>query len=708
VRLNAGPMPLDQLLEIGIEVADALDAAHKEGIVHRDIKPGNLFLTERGHTKILDFGVAKLTYPESAIADAPTVVHAAESAGLTHRGALVGTLAYMSPEQARGDPADSRADIFALGGVIYEMAAGIPAFSGASPAELRDAILTHAPMPVTRLNPALPPALAIAVEKALEKDPRLRYQHASDLRTDLARIRRDTEELRAQPPVGTPLARTLPRWATNWRWWIAAGFAALILALAARQSGILRPSGEELRSVAVLPFVNDTGEASLEYLSDGLAVNLTNRLTDLRSLTVKSRSAAFRYRGRTDDPQSAGRELGVGGVLTGSVRQRQDLLVVAVELVETSTGNQLWGAQFSRPAGDLFALEEEMARSIVSTLALRLTPEEEQRLARRYTDNVDAYHLYLQGSFHAATFREEGLRRAIEYYRRALDLDPRYALAYTGLAHAYFWFTDWYAPSKEVSPLAIDAARRALEIDDRLADAHGLLALVTFVYDWNWKDSEREFLRALELEPGNERLRAYYAWLLVATGRAERAVAEAARARETDSPAAEIHCVAGLALYLAREYQEASAAEQRAIELDPNFTWAYVIRGRILQAQGRLGEALPLLEKARALEPRLPEALAALGSAQAAAGNATAARGALARLTELSRQRHVAPFDFATLYVSLGDHDQALVRLEEAYVERSYLMPSLGVLPIFDGMRGEPRFQALLRRMNLPSPRPPE
>jgi serine/threonine-protein kinase len=702
-RLRAGPLPLGQVLEIGIEVADALDAAHKEGIVHRDIKPANLFLTDRGHAKILDFGVAKLTQPESVVADAPTIVAAAEGGPLTHRGALVGTLAYMSPEQARGDPVDSRADIFALGAVLHEMVAGRPAFSGASPAELRSAILTHAPAPVTQLNPALPPALELAIEKTLEKNPELRYQHASELRTDLARIRRDAEALR-HPPPRTEAARPVATRAVAWRWWLAAGFVALILALAVRQRWTLEPTGASLESVAVLPFVNDTGDTKLEYLSDGLAVNLINNLTDLRRLSVKSRSAAFRYKGRTDDPQAAGRELGVGGVLTGSVSRRQDLLVVAVELVETGTGNQVWGGRFSRPATDLFALEEEMARSIVSTLALRLTPEEEQRLARRYTDNVDAYHLYLQGSFHAGSFREEGLRRAIDHYRRALALDPRYALAYTGMAHAYFWFTDWYAPSREVSPLALDAARRALEIDDRLADAHGLLALVTFVYEWNWTEAEREFLRALELEPGNERLRAYYAWLLVATGRAERAVSEAGRAQESESPSAEILCVTGLVLYLAREYDRAVAAEQRAIELDPNFTWAHIIMGRALQARGRLDEALARLEQARALEARLPEALAAIASAQAAAGKKDAARDTLGQLEELAGQRHVAPFDFATIHASLGEKDRALDWLDRAYVERSYLMPSLGVFPIFDGLRSEPRFQELLRRLQLPIP----
>ena len=440
----------------------------------------------------------------------------------------------------------------------------------------------------------------------------------------------------------------------------------------------------------------------MEYLSDGLTVNLINSLTDLRQVSVKSRSSAFRYKGRADDPQVAGRELGVGGVLTGSLSRREDLLVVAAELVETHTGNQVWGGQFSRKATDLFALEDEISRSIVSTLALRLTAEQERRLSRRYTDNIEAYHLHLQGSFHAATFREEGLRRAIDYYRRALALDPNYALAYTGLAHAYFWFTDWYAPSKEVSPLAIEAARKALEIDEGLADAHGMLALVTLIYAWNWPAAENEFLRALELDPANARVRAYYAWLLVALGREERAVAEAGRAQQSESLSAEVHCVAGLVLYLARRNELAVAAELRAIELDPNFTWAYLTMGRALLAQGRLGDALPRLERARMLEPTLPEALAALGGAQAVAGKKSAAQASLEELARLAGQRHVAPFDFATLHAALGEWDRAMDWLEKAYLERSYLMPSMGVLPELDGLRDEPRFQALLRRMELP------
>lgn len=684
--LRRSPLPLDKTLQIGVSIAEGLAAAHSKGVIHRDLKPENIFLTSDGRVKILDFGLARLKpvlrEQEFSQADTKSVE--------TETGLIRGTVPYMSPEQVRGLALDARSDLFSLGCILYEMLSGKRAFYGETAADTMSAILKDEP-PIKEL----PLELQEVVKHCLEKNPEQRFHSAHDLAFALEAVSQGADS--AKTILEKPRAAVR---LSHLNIWIIAGLVSLLASIII----YLYPrSGDAIDSVAVLPFLNATGDSEMEYLSDGLTVNLINSLTDLRQLGVKSRHAVFRYKGRNGDPQDAGRELGVKGVITGTVGRRGKSLLVGVELVDTNTGNQLWGAQFSRPSSDMFALEEDIARSIVKELSLRLTPESDRRLSKRYTDNIDAYHLYLRGSFYAGTFRQDGLKRAIDYYRKALALDRNYALAYTGLAHAYFWFTDWYAPSKEVSPLAIDAARKALDIDGNLPDAHSMLGLVTFVYEWDWPLAEREFVRALELNPKDARTRAYYAWLLVILGRAEKAIAEVKRAEETESLSAEVSTIVGLVFYLARLHDQAVASERHAIDLDPEFTWAYIIQGRALEAQGRLKEAIPVLEQARKLESELPEALASLGHAYAIAGRTSEAQKILAELMQLSDRRHVAPLDIATVHIGLGDRKSALDWLERSYNERSYLMPSIGRLHFFDELRSDPRFQHLLLRINLPA-----
>ena len=687
-RLLKSPMSADKTLEIGISIAEGLAAAHSKGVIHRDVKPENIFLTSDGRVKILDFGLARLkpVLSEQERAQVPT------QSVETEMSSIKGTIPYMSPEQVRGASLDARSDIFSFGCVLYEMLSSKRAFSGETSADAMSSILKEEP-PIKEL----PLQFHEVVKHCLEKNPEQRFHSAHDLAFALRAVFQETNSAKAPHQKATATIR------------VSHLYIWIIVALGALLAGIIiylyPKSSDAIDSLAVLPFSNATGDSELEYLSDGLTMNLINSLTDLRQISVKSKHAVFRYKGRMQDPQVVGRDLGVKGVITGTVGRRGESLMVSVELVDTVTGNQLWGTQLSRPASDIFALEDDIARSIVKELSLRFAPETDRRLSKRYTENSEAYHLYLRGSFYSSTFREEDLKRAIEYYRKALAHDPHFALAYTGLAHAYFWFTDWYAPSKEVSPLSLDASRKALEIDGNLADAHGMLGLVTFIYKWDWPLAEREFVRALELNPKDARTRAYYAWLLVAMHRVDRALAEANKAKENESLSAEVSAVAGLAFYLARQHNQAFQSESHAIYLDPQFTWAYIIRGRTLEAQGRFKEAISDLEQARKLEAELPEALASLGHVYAVAGRTSEARKILAELMQLADRRHVAPLDIAIVYAGLGDHKSALNWLERAYTERSYLMPSIAALHYFNGLHSDPRFQQLLVRMNLTVPK---
>ncbi|MBI3463405.1 MAG: protein kinase [Planctomycetes bacterium] len=687
-RVARSPIPWRKALEIGVAIADGLAAAHSKGIIHRDLKPENIFLTTDGQVKILDFGLAHFQPHYS-----PTTETQSFRPAQTEPGVLIGTIAYMSPEQARGLPVDARSDIFSLGCVFYEMVGGQRPFHRRTPADTLAAILNQDPPDLGDSGSPTPLELSRLIRHCLEKNPEQRFQSARDLAFDIRAILSDSAITKALPAAYRRRSQ-FAIWGT-----------VTLLCLVALLAGVLYQRflvrEKVINSLAVLPFSNLGGDPETEYLSDGITESLINNLSQLSNLKVMSRNSVFRYKGKEVDASVAARELGVRAILTGRVSQRGDGLSVSVELVDARDNSHIWGDQFRRKLLDTMSLQDEIATQISEKLRLRLTAEQQRHLTRRYTENAEAYRLYLQGRYHWNKYTENGFRKAMECFNQAIALDPTYALAYVGLADSYYGLSNMYMPPSEAIPKARQAARKALETDETLAEAHVSLAIIKAQYDWDWPNAETEYRRGIVLKPAYAFAHHYYGHFLAANGRLQEAIEELKRALELDPLSLFSNATFAWLHYLARDYDGAIEHGRKTLEMDPNFAVTHYGLGMVYEQKLMFDEAIAEFQKAKSLDPDNPYISALLGHAYAVSGRTGEALAIIEQLKERLREKHFDPFYMAVIYVGLGMREEAFEWLEKAYAARSEDLLLLKTDPHLDPIRSDPRFADLVRRIGL-------
>ena len=644
--IQRGPLRLEQAIDIALQIAQGLGQAHEMGIVHRDIKPANLMITKDGVVKIVDFGLAKL-----AEQDKPTQVET-----------IMGTVAYMSPEQVQGEEVDYRTDIWSLSIVLYQMITGRLPFQGTYEQAIVYSILNEEPVPIKDLPAEISSSLNKILRKALSKNLDSRYQVTKEILGDLRKLKKEIESIRERSSERKP-----------------------------------QPS------IAVLPFTNLSPNPDQEYFCDGMAEEIINALTHVEGLRVAARTSAFSFRDKAVDIREIGKKLNVETLLEGSVKRAGNRVRITTQLINVTDGYHLWSEKYDREMQDVFAIQDEISLAIVDKLRVRLLGKQKAKLIKRHTEAIDAYSLYLKGRYFWNKRTEESLKKAVQYFEQAIEKDPGYALAYTGLADSYILLTEYnLLPPKNAFPKAKAAVMKALEIEETLAEARTSLASIKTLNDWDWIGAKREFKLAIEFNPGYATAHQWYAEYLTMTGQYAEAISECKRAQELDPLSLVIGVTAAVTLLCGtRRYDRVIEECQKVLEMDPNFGGALNILGMVYRERGLYREAIEAFRKARTFDEGNSWVTANLAHTYAVSGNRSEAQKVLDELEQVSKRRYVPPDNIALVYLGLGEKNLMFEYLEKAYQDRSVGLIWLRSDPIFDSIRSDPRFIALLKRIGL-------
>ena len=674
VLLKEKELSLKEVIEIALQIAEGLNVAHKKGIVHRDIKPDNIMITDEHLVKIMDFGLAKLK----------------GSSRLTKTHSALGTLFYMSPEQAQGVEVDQRSDIFSFGAVLYEMITGRRPFKGEHEAAMIYSLVNETPEPLTRYRANVPDGLQQVVDKALSKERGVRYQHVDEIIADLRRI---------QPALSGGV--TVASRKSRVTWIIGAALVALaVMGIYLFYSKSV-PTSAKSKSVAVLPFKNMSDSKEDEYFSDGITDDIIAQLSKITDLKVISRTSIMQYKGISKNVRDIGKELDVATVLEGSVRRSGNQIRIVAQLIDANNEGHLWADTYDETMTQVFAIQSDVAQRIAAALQAKLSPEEKKRIEKKQTENTEAYQLYLKGRFYWNKRRPDDLKTAIEYFRQATEMDSGYALAYAGSASAYVLLPQYGMPqTEEWFAKARNTAMKALEIDSTLAEAHVVLGVIE-EHTYDWGGAEQHYRRAINIDPSYPTAHHWYSTALSITGRFDEALSEAKRALELDRLSLIINVNLGAAYYTMRQYDRAIEQLHNTIALDPNFPWGHMILSQAYELQGRFEEAVSECETTRRLAENSPIVLGFMGEAYAASGRKKDALKVLDELLRLSKQGNAVSCGIASIYHGLRDKEKSFEWFERAYKMREWQLPGLATNPLYDDLRSDPRYIALLRNMGL-------